>query len=85
MGVFLVYGVQYMCRKKRNENRNEPQGTANLSYDGQVNPIPSAESVYEEIDLKKLNKEENEYQHLNYASRLGTKEAHTSHLYATPT
>ena len=65
-GVFLVYGMQYFCRKKRNgnENEDEPEAAANPSYDGQVDPTSSAEAVYEEVDLKKLNKEENEYQNL---------------------
>ena len=79
--------MQYFCRKKRNgnENEDEPEAAANPSYDGQVDPTSSAESVYEEVDLKKLNKEENEYQNLRYTSRLGTNEAHASDWYATPT
>ena len=81
--------MQCLCRKKRNEkekeNEDEPEAAANPSYDGQVDPTPSAEAVYEELDLKKLNREENEYQNLRDTSRLGTNEAHTSNWYTTPT
>ena len=81
--------MRYLCRKKRNENKNEnkdePEAAANSSYDGQVDPTPSAEAVYEELDLKKLSKEENEYQNLGYTPRFATNEAHTSNWYATPT
>ena len=49
VGVFLVYGMQCLCRKKRNEkekeNEDEPEAAANPSYDGQVDPTSSAEAV----------------------------------------
>lgn len=65
----MVFGLQYLCRKKRNENEDEPQAAhANPTFDEQVDPTTSAEAVYDELDLKKLNKEENAYQH--YPSKL---------------
>ena len=60
-------GVQWLCRKKTNTRENPQQGTSNPGYSAQAEETRPAETVYEELDLRKVE-EENKYQSLQHAS-----------------
>ena len=67
VGIILVHGIQRLCRKKTTTRENPQQGTSNPSYNAQADETRPAETIYEELDLKKVE-EEKKYQSLQQAS-----------------
>ena len=62
-----MHGIQRLCRNKTTTRENPQQGTRNSSYNAQADETRPAETVYEELNLAKVEAEK-KYENLQQAS-----------------